>query len=164
MTFRAPWDLRLTLITVLALVLLVGVGVATWFLSEGVLERAVSGGTPLAIVLGALACSVRGYRVAGGRLHVLRLGWTTTFPLDRLRDVRAQPGATAGSIRTFGNGGLFAFVGRFRNGLLGPYRAFVTDPARAVVLEFEDRTVVVTPDDPAAFVAAVQAERGEPVA
>ncbi len=50
-----------------------------------------------------------------------------------------------GSIRTFGNGGLFCFSGRFRNRKLGSYRAFATDPKLAVVLRFPDKIVVVTP-------------------
>jgi len=57
-----------------------------------------------------------------------------------------------GSIRTFGNGGLFSFTGFYRNRLLGAYRAFVTDPRQAVVLRFPKRNVVVSPGAPEEFV------------
>ena len=57
----------------------------------------------------------------------------------------------------FGNGGLFSFSGRFRNREVGPYRAFVTDWTRAVVLFVPGRAIVVSPADPAAFVRAVAA-------
>jgi hypothetical protein len=46
----------------------------------------------------------------------------------------------------------------YRNALLGTYRAFVTDPAHMVVLRFGNKTIVVSPDDPAAFIEAVRAE------
>lgn len=64
-----------------------------------------------------------------------------------------------GSVRTFGNGGFFGFIGWFRHALLGSYRAYATDPANAVVLHFEDDTVVITPDDPAAFARSVEEAR-----
>ena len=56
------------------------------------------------------------------------------------------------SIRTFGNGGLFAFVGRYRNRLIGPYRAYATDLHKTVVLRFTDKTIVITPEEPEKFV------------
>ncbi len=63
-----------------------------------------------------------------------------------------DPDALRGSIRLFGNGGMFSFTGLFRSPKLGRYRAYVTDPARTVTLRFADRVVVVSPSDPAAFV------------
>jgi len=57
-----------------------------------------------------------------------------------------------GSIRLFGNGGLFSFSGFFRNQALGIYRAYVTDPALTVVLVFAERTLVISPVQPEAFV------------
>ena len=44
------------------------------------------------------------------------------------------------SLRTFINGGLFSFSGWCYSSLLGAYRAFVTDPNRAVVLNLGRRT------------------------
>ena len=73
-----------------------------------------------------------------------------------LPSAEADPVALKGSIRLAGNGGLFAFCGWFRNSKLGVYRAFCTDLAHAVVLRFPDRTVVVTPDQPDKFVAAIR--------
>lgn len=161
-TFAAPWDLRLKLTTgffVLLLVALIVVGLQPT--PDGsALWTAMKVGIPLVILAGAAAFMVRGYRIEGGVLHIHRLGWTTTLNLAGLTDAEVFPGATAGSIRTFGNGGLFGFIGRFRNSLLGSYRAYLTDAARCVVLRFEDKIVVVSPDDPAAFVEAVQVAQG----
>jgi hypothetical protein len=76
--------------------------------------------------------------------------------LAGLQSVEAEPSAMRRSIRTFGNGGLFCIAGKFWNRRLGSYRAFATDPKRSVVLRFEDHSVVVTPDNPEAFVARVR--------
>ena len=45
--------------------------------------------------------------------------------------------------------------GFFRNRTLGRYRAYATDPGRAVVLVLGGRTVVVTPGEPRIFLQLV---------
>ena len=146
--FSAPWSTSVTVITGLVLALVVVMG------GIGLVIGVV-------VLVGVLAISayfaVLGYVVEVDTVAVRRPGWQTRLPLEGLESVEADPDAMRGSLRTFGIGGLFAFVGRFRNGRLGPYRAYATDPARAVVLCWTDRTVVVTPDDPETFVAAVAA-------
>jgi hypothetical protein len=62
-----------------------------------------------------------------------------------------------GAIRTCGNGGLFSFTGWYWSRELRGHRAFVTDFNRTVVLRFKSRTIVVSPDDPEAFVKAASA-------
>lgn len=44
----------------------------------------------------------------------------------------------------------------FYNRALGRYRLFATDPKRAVVMLLPARTVVVTPEDPDAFIRVVR--------
>ncbi len=100
---------------------------------------------------------VRGYTLTSRSLVVHRLGFDTTLPLDDLRGVRGVADALRGSLRLFGNSGLFSITGWFWNRQLGRYRAFATDPDRAVLLEFAHRKVLVTPHDPQAFI--VQARK-----
>jgi hypothetical protein len=107
---------------------------------------------PLVILLAAVPFVVRGYELRDGTLYVRRLCWTTRVALGGLREAAIDPQAGAGSIRLFGNGGLFSFSGWFRNAKLGRYRAFVTDWQRAVVLRSVGGTVVLSPADPASFV------------
>ena len=83
------------------------------------------------------------------------------FDLNLVASADYSPGATLGSVRTFGIGGLFGFVGHFRNAFLGPYRAYATDPANAVVLRLGREVVVVTPERPAEFVAAIEAAQAQ---
>lgn len=145
--FRAPWDTRVKVITGGV----VGLGIALHYLVGGPAGAAI-------LVLVALSAlfAPRGYSVAPNELVVHRFGWASRFPLGASATAEWAPGATAGSIRTFGNGGLFGFVGRFRNGILGNYRAFATDSSRMVVVRTATIAYVVTPDDPDRFVRAVQ--------
>jgi hypothetical protein len=86
---------------------------------------------------------------------VKRAGWKSRIDLHDLQSVEIDRDAMAKSVRLFGNGGLFCFAGLFRNKKLGSYRVFATDPVRAVVLRFTNRTVVVTPHEPENFAAAL---------
>jgi len=110
---------------------------------------------PLVIgVFAALSC-VRGYEIVGDTLFVIRPGWVSTISLAEFISVACDPLAMAGSIRTFGNGGLFSFTGLFWNRALGSYRAYVTDQEKCVVIKFRNRVVVVSPDSPEQFAQAV---------
>ncbi len=159
--FGAPWALSLKLMTVFGVAILGGVAtiglVATpietplWTLAMVVM--------PLSVLIISLLFMIRGYELSGDELSVLRLLWRSRVSLDGLQAAEINPEAMRRSLRTFGNGGLFCFAGRFRNKKLGPYRAFATDPKLAVVLKFGDRTVVVTPDNPRKLVARLHKGR-----
>lgn len=158
-TFDAPWARWVKWVSALSVVLLGGISL----LEATFIPRHLLGGWPwlVAVVLpamvplGAALFIIRGYQLEPRRLLVRRLLWSTEVPLDELRRAWAAPDAMASSWRLFGNGGLFSVTGLFRNRRLGNYRAFATDPARAVVLEIGERRVVVTPGSPPRFLAAL---------
>jgi len=148
--FRAPWSTTVKVVTVLATVVLFGASAVCFTRPE--LRRfpaVVASALPLAIFAVSALFMVRGYEILPGEVRVRRpLGWRV-IPLAGLRRAWISPDAMAGSIRIFGDGGLFGFFGLFRDRRLGNYHAYATDPKRALVLELQDRKVVITPDDPA---------------
>ncbi|MEW9625234.1 PH domain-containing protein [Rhodanobacter geophilus] len=156
----APWSAFLKGISIVVTLLLLGLLLLVACLvpvrTLPVL-RAVVMAVPLVILLAAALFVVRGYELRDATLHVHRLFWTTRVALGELREAAIDPEAGAGSLRLFGNGGLFSFSGWFRNAKLGRYRAFVTDWQLAVVLRASTCTVVLSPADPAGFVRALQA-------
>ena len=111
--------------------------------------------TPLAILVSSLFFIIRGYGIADGKLYVRRLIWDTGIDLDDLQSLTVDYGAMKRSIRIFGNRSLFCFSGLFRNRKLGKYHAYASDPKSAVVLILANRSIVVTPNDPATFVNQV---------
>ncbi len=154
--FGAPWGKLLIGMTAFLMIILVGIPI--FATARGLpVERAlfISGG-PILIYLGAALFTIRGYKIANGVLYIKRLFWFNKIDLTRLRAVKVDPDAMSKSIRTFGNGGLFSFSGRFRNPELGAYRAFAMDPKKSVVLIFSDQTIVVTPDRPEEFAGVIK--------
>jgi hypothetical protein len=162
----APWPKTLSVISLLGTAVIGAVGFFAW--------RAIPYGTsaPYAVAVGTLVAAVapavlfgaalfcvRGYELASGGLVVRRLLWSSRVELDGLTRAWADADAMCRSIRVWGNGGLFAFTGLYRNKSLGTYRVFVTDPARAVVLRLPQRAVVISPADPGAFLEALRMVR-----
>jgi len=145
--YTAPWST--SLIVVSSLVTAVCGGISIHLIWSGHAWEALG---PLAIICGGLLFTIRGYAVTPDAILVHRLFWTTRLPLSGLQSAEVAPDVMRRSIRVFGNGGLFSLTGWFRNKALGAYRAFVTDPHRAVVLHFPTRTVVVSPSAPEDFV------------
>ncbi|HEX3126953.1 MAG TPA: PH domain-containing protein [Thermoanaerobaculia bacterium] len=158
-SFGAPWSTLLKIMTAFAVAILAIVGFV--FVTE--FPREVAAEIPfyfamLAVsgaFLGSAFFVVRGYELEPNVLLVRRLLWSTKIPLDNLTNAWADETAMKGSLRLFGNGGLFVFAGLFTNRKLGRYRAFATQPRNSVVLKFTNRTVVVTPDRPVEFLQAL---------
>lgn len=161
--YRAPWGRLLRLGTIGGSILLLGVtGLILWQSlrsSASAAPLALCALPPLVLAGSALSV-VRGYTVDANGIFVRRLIWSNQLPWAGLREASADPEAMRRSIRTFGNGGLFSFSGRYWSRRLGHYRAFVTDAARSVVLRYDRKTYVLSPDDPQAFVEDVRRHLG----
>ncbi|MBV8308693.1 MAG: hypothetical protein JO274_14540 [Gammaproteobacteria bacterium] len=157
--FSAPWSPSLRLVTPAAVLLLLAVAVLGALVGSRLsclLGMAISL-TALAVLCGAIACMVRGYVLTSSELEVRRLGWRTHLPLAGLAAVTGEPRALLGAMRLFGNGGLFAITGWFWNRRLGRFRAYATDPQRAVLLRYRDgKCVLVTPHDVQHFIVQVR--------
>lgn len=62
-----------------------------------------------------------------------------------------------GAMRTFGVGGLFGYFGKFYNYGIGSATWYMTRTDKAVLVRMKNKKVVLSPDVPDAFIAALQA-------
>jgi hypothetical protein len=107
---------------------------------------------PSLLFAAALVYRVRGYTLTEDAIFVRRVIGNFRLPLEGLLAVTGDAEAMRGSVRVLGNWGLFSITGRYWNRKLGSYRAFATDPSRAVVLRYSNQTIVITPHDPQHFI------------
>jgi hypothetical protein len=157
--FSAPWSRSLRLLTTASVLLLLTLTLAGLLLGprESLVWRMAMVGTPLIVLLGSLVFMVRGYVLTESSIEILRLGWSTVLPFAGLAAVNGEPRGLRGSLRLFGNGGLFAISGWFWNRRIGRFRVYATDPERAVLLRYRDgKQVVVTPHDVQLFIVRVR--------
>lgn len=162
MRFDAPWCRLLIGVSVFATMVCVGASLAVWTAitgANGAPSQWWAALLPMVMVLGAALFTIRGYTIERDSILVHRLLWATRLSRTGLKSATHDPALISGGIRLFGNGGFFSFTGLFRNKQLGTYRAYLTDPARAVVLRYGDRVVVVSPSDPERFASAAMGGR-----
>ncbi len=152
--FNAPWGTMLKVISLLGTVLLIGVfgGMALTGRASTAITMALYLVIPLLTLSISLLFTVRGYSISGNSFSVRRLLWYTDIDISMLKTVECDPKAMTGSIRTFGNGGLYSFSGRYKSGKLGTFKAYVTDFKKCVVIKTAGQTVVVSPENPELFV------------
>ena len=154
--YEAPWSKSLIVISVLTSMICLGVSSGAWWAAVAKHQPGPVRWVallPLVILFCTALFTIRGYAITSEAILVDRLLWSTALPRLGLESAQVEPDAMRGSIRTFGNGGAFSFTGFYYNKRLGSYRAFVTDPRRAVVLRYANRRLVVSPDAPEAFVS-----------
>ena len=134
--YRARWSPLLWGISALGTAVCLGVGVIQ-LTQVGRAANSTAVWIALAVMLmvpAAALFTVRSYAFDGATLLIERLLWTTRIPLQGLLSAVVEERAMCGSIRTFGNGGLFSFTGWYWSKRLGAYRAYVTDLRRPVVV------------------------------
>jgi hypothetical protein len=154
--YRATWSTLLRIISVAAALICVGVAIQERHALASGDFRSLDfwfGVLPLALLIGAALCTVRGYSLTPEAILIHRLCWKTKLLRQGLESAEYQPGILRHSLRSFGNGGLFSFTGWYHNRTLGTYRAYATDIHRTVVLRLSGKTIVLTPDEPERFVS-----------
>jgi hypothetical protein len=156
-TYRAPWGKALVVVSALLLLMSIA-SVVVWPIlardDQGPMWIVVQWALP-AIVLACLPFVVRGYVITEDAILITRLFWSTRLDRADLSSAEPIPNAMSKCLRVCGNGGVFSFTGWYWSKQLGFYRAFVTDLNRTVVLRFGKKTVVLSPEKPDEFVAAL---------
>jgi len=152
--FSAPWGKTLGWVSVLSTLLCVGVLVLLAMVphQDTIRHFVLPFGFIFALQFLAALFTIRGYTVTPDAILVHRLFWDTRLPREGLVSATVEPKVMNCSLRICGNGGLFSFSGWFWSKSLRRYKAYVTDLNRTVVLRWEKRTAVVSPDDPEGFV------------
>lgn len=158
-SFAAPWDRTLRRVTLIVALVCLGLTASLWpvIQSEGPDSIHFWGGLlPVFIVVAAAVSAVRAYRLAGDELVIERLLWNRRLHLGNLRSVHRAPQLLHQSRTVLANSGFFGFMGWFRHAEAGGFRAWVTDPARTLLLRFDDQAIAISPGSTAAFIAALQ--------
>jgi len=150
--FKAPWGKTLCWMSVLSVALVLFAWVPVLLLKKPEWTQLMVL-LPLLLLPGAALFIIRSYTIEPDTLAIQRLLWTTRLPLSGLQSAEVLPDAMRGSLKLFGNGGMLSITGLYRNRALGNYRAFVTDLKRTVVLRFPKKTIIVSPENPEAFIA-----------
>ena len=82
-------------------------------------------------------------------IRINRIYRDIIIPIEDIEEIRVHRSSdTKNSIRTFGSGGAFGYLGKFRNAQLGNYQMFVTNSAQKVLVRFNDQVLIFSCDEP----------------
>jgi len=156
--FRAPWGRALVGLSLLIAVICVVAAVSLIVVPHPPAPHAMfrlhewAAGLILALAAGAALFTIRGYTITPDAILVHRLFWDTRLSREGLLSATVQSQAMEGSFMLFGNGGMFSICGWFWSKNLGRIRAYATNLNCTVILRWEHRTVVVSPENAVEFV------------
>ena len=160
MSFTASWGTPLKIVTSICILVVLAAPIIGMIISgmltqlnPSLLAKIIL--IPCLFIIFMALFTVRGYVLTSDRLIIKRPLWENTVDLNNIVSAEFDPQAMSNSFRVFGNGGFFSMTGVFWNKKLGFYRIFGTDEKHSVVLKFPNKVIVVTPDNPHNFVAAL---------
>jgi hypothetical protein len=144
------WGTDVLVVTILTLVVLVG---TVWFTLVIVSEwpdqalwlkyllMVIVIGT---IVIGSCYAPIR-LKANGDKITIRLLLVLREVPLSEVIEVRQiSKFDVSGSIRTFGSGGLFGYLGRFKNNKLGSYTMYATEWNNLVLVRTNNKKYVIS--------------------
>jgi hypothetical protein len=170
MDYSLPWDrttLTWTLGTTVFLLAVAGVSLL-WYrqaIKAGAMgwPSLAAAAACVASLLALLAVAPLGIRIERSSLQIRRPIGALHYDLGQVTSVDVVPYETVftpGTWRTFGVGGPFGLIGRFRSPAIGPFRAAVTRRADLVLLRFKEAPpLVLSPASPADLAAALTRAR-----
>lgn len=157
MKFKATLSNTVKVITTAAL-LLTGVAMYTILNSPEltVAYRAILISTFTIVLVCTYLFSVTDYTVEADRVIINRPLYNATIKRSDIAESRVLTDEEMKwSIRTFGVGGLFGYLGKFTNSNIGSMTWYATRRGNYILLVAGGKKIVLTPDEPEAFIAAL---------
>jgi hypothetical protein len=125
------------------------------FVTDGALISLIIALILLAIVVTAYAFSPQNYVVENNQLIIKRLIGSVVIPKSAIQDVTLiSEDMIAGSLRTFGVGGLFGYFGKFSSSKMGIMTWYLKSMSKPVLIITSVEKILVSPDDTEGFIAA----------
>ncbi len=96
------------------------------------------------VVIGSACAPIR-LKANDDKITIRLLLGSREIPLNEVTEVRKiSKSDISGSIRTFGSGGLFGYLGRFKNNRLGSYTMYATELNNLLLVSTHNKKYVIS--------------------
>ncbi|WP_298740737.1 PH domain-containing protein [uncultured Chitinophaga sp.] len=110
----------------------------------------------LPVILIAWGLSPQYYEVTDGVIIIKRPFKSIHVPIEKISTISTTTRAELGfSVRVFGIGGLFGYLGSFRSSVIGYHQSWCTNREHLVLIEYDNKKMLISPSDPVGFVQHV---------
>lgn len=103
----------------------------------------------LLIIIGCWLFAPKSYSICGGDLLINRPIGNVSFKISEIDEARVlSSNELSGLIRTFGNGGLFGYYGKFYNSKLKHLTLYTTQRKNRILIKTsQSKKIVISPND-----------------
>lgn len=163
--FKCTWGTSVRVITILTFSLLTVITIHIAYLSfttnhfASMWVLAFVATLYVGVVSGTYLTSPTGLELKGGKIIVKRPWKDVEIDIKDIKFIGRRKDKSLNDIRTMGNGGMFAFTGRFRNNEKGRYTAYFTNTQQMVWVETRSKLYCLSCEKPDTFVQKVKSVR-----
>ena len=159
-SFTCPWSLGVTVITTIIIIILVASTYFIWtddFPASMLWLKYTLIVVFIATIIGGLGYMPIRLTIENDKITLHRLFGTIHIPIKDIIEIKAITSSeTAFSIRIFGSGGLFGYLGKFKNKKLGYYTMYATDINELILIRTDRKTYVFSCKDRNKFIESVK--------
>lgn len=158
-SFPCTWSMGVTAITAITIIILVA-STYIWtddFPSSMLWLKYTLIVVFIATIIGGLGYMPIRLTIGNDKIILHRLFGAINIPIKDIIEIKAIPNSeTAFSIRIFGSGGLFGYLGKFKNKKLGYYTMYATDINELILIRTDRKTYVFSCKDRNKFIESVK--------
>ena len=158
-SFTCPWSLGVTVITTIIIIILVASTYFIWtddFPASMLWLKYTLIVVFIATIIGGLGYMPIRLTIENDKITLHRLFGTIHIPIKDIIEIKAITSSeTAFSIRIFGSGGLFGYLGKFKNKKLGYYTMYATDINELILIRTDRKTYVFSCKNRAEFIESL---------
>ena len=118
--------------------------------ANNTMQAIVTDGSALCLMAVIIFCwlyAPRSYAIDNGKLTIKRRLKNKEVSLDSLKSITHYPEKMKGlTLRTFGNGGLFGYFGKYYNSAMGNFNMYSTKGKDFYVLDLGKSKIGISPD------------------
>jgi hypothetical protein len=162
MTYKASWNNFTKIVTAAVTILFIGIIISPYFSESrgNQLGHYIISGSLILIYVICYLLSPIDYSIESGKLIIRRPWKNVVIDRDKITHVELlKDEKLKKSIRTFGSGGLFGFFGKFYNAKIGNMIWYATRMNRVVLVQAENKNIILTPDEAEDFVKKLRARK-----
>lgn len=164
-SFPCTWSMGVTAITAITIIILVASTYFIWtddFPSSMLWLKYTLIVVFIATIIGGLGYMPIRLTIGNDKIILHRLFGAINIPIKEIIAIKAIPNSeTAFSIRIFGSGGLFGYLGKFKNKKLGNYTMYATDINELILIRTDRKTYVFSCRNRDEFIESVKLRNDE---
>ncbi|MBM6882286.1 PH domain-containing protein [Bacteroides caecigallinarum] len=164
-SFPCTWSMGVTVITAITVIILVASTYFIWtddFPSSMLWLKYTLIVVFIATIIGGLGYMPIRLTIGNDKIILHRLFGAINIPIKNIIEIKAIPNSeTAFSIRIFGSGGLFGYLGKFKNPKLGSYTMYATNLNELVLIRTNSKKYVFSCKNRDEFIESVKLKNNE---